>query len=296
MKTVKNTRSPYFDCFIQTDDKSKVRAVCYDPQKRISFQQAYQSKSLIKISAVKRQASNSFSEQMEEFKVLKQAKIVPTKTTFQYNTAIGSSLHTVEEALSGGLYKTIDIKVKVMSKATNKQAIVYNGKQIMKVDCIVADHTNTIKLVLWEEHIDKVDCGKTYLFKTVKIRIFDDTKYLSTNQSTTIELQSDLQDINLNANDIKDNIIEGQCIGIQLKKQPACVACNTCFEEPLPTDNPTMTCKSCKITTLSTTCNHKLVCQMMVKTKSGKLQNYTCFNDAIESFLATILDIIVDAF
>ena len=39
----------------------------------------------------------------------------------------------------------------------------------MKTECVIADHTNTIALTLWEDLIDAVDCGKTYKFKNVKI-------------------------------------------------------------------------------------------------------------------------------
>ena len=41
--------------------------------------------------------------------------------------------------------------------------------------CIVADETNSIKLVLWEEAIDKVNAGKCYHIENCNIRIFDDS-------------------------------------------------------------------------------------------------------------------------
>ena len=44
-----------------------------------------------------------------------------------------------------------------------------------------------------------------------------------------------------------------------------------------------MTCKNCKMTTLAS------VFQMMIKTDQNKLENFTCFNDAIQSFLTPIL-------
>ena len=67
----------------------------------------------------------------------------------------------------------------------------------MKVDCIVGDHTESIKIALWEDMIHKVDCGKSYLFRSVTVKIFDDTKYLNANESSTVELQDDINDINL---------------------------------------------------------------------------------------------------
>jgi len=156
IRTARNkARTTYFNCIIQTDEEQKVRAVCYDPPKRVNLKQAYQQRSPVKISGVKRTSSSSFSDNNEEeFKILKQAKILPTSTDFQYNSTIASCLLTVKQALSADLYKTIDVIAKVMSKNENKQVIIRNGKKLMKVDCIVADETDSMKLVLWEE----LDC------------------------------------------------------------------------------------------------------------------------------------------
>ena len=159
------SRVTYFDCLIQTDEETKVRAVCFDPSKRVNLQQAYQQKSPVKICGVKRTSSTSFSDKQEEFKILKQAKIMPTSTDFGYNSTIGSSLLTVKQAFSADLYKKIDVIAKVMSKNINKQVIIRNGKRLMKVDCVIADETDSIKLALWEELIDKVECGRSYVFR-----------------------------------------------------------------------------------------------------------------------------------
>ena len=71
--------------------------------------------------------------------------------------------------VEGHIYKTIDVTAKVVNKENNKQPIVSKGKQLMKTECVTADHTNTNALTLWEDLIDAVDCGKTYKFKNVKI-------------------------------------------------------------------------------------------------------------------------------
>ena len=38
------------------------------------------------------------------------------------------------------------------------------------------------------------------------------------------------------------------------------------------------------MTTLASVFQTKLVCQMMIKTDDNKLENFTCFNDEIQSF------------
>lgn len=41
MTTACNSRTPYFDCLIQTDKDEKVRAARFYPSKRDNLQQAY---------------------------------------------------------------------------------------------------------------------------------------------------------------------------------------------------------------------------------------------------------------
>ena len=108
------------------------------------------------------------------------AKITPTMTEFEYNPTVASTVYNVQQALDGDLFKTIDVTAKLISKEQNKQPIFYKGKQLMKADCVIGDHIESlITLTLWERLIDVVECGKTYKFKNIKIRSFDDVKYLT---------------------------------------------------------------------------------------------------------------------
>ena len=91
---------------------------------------------------------------------------------------------------------------KVVNKENNKQPIVSKGKQLMKTECVIADHTDTIALTLWEDLIVAVDCGKTYTFKNVKNKSFNDIQYLTTNEGTTIHQDQDINDINMDCEDI----------------------------------------------------------------------------------------------
>ena len=113
-----------------------------------------------------------------------------------------------------------------MNKQQNKQHILRNGKQIFKVDCIIADQTHSIKLILWEEIITQVDCGKSYLFRGLTTRVFDNVKYLSTSEATIIEKKDKITNVNLTSDEIKDTIIERQCIGVHIKKQRTCFTRN----------------------------------------------------------------------
>ena len=93
-------------------------------------------------------------------------------------------LHTVKQALDLNIYETVDLKVKIMINSENKQPILQGDKTKYKMDSIVADDTGTVKLVLLEDTIDKLHIGKCYQIQNCKIRVFDNSKFLNTNEFT----------------------------------------------------------------------------------------------------------------
>lgn len=80
---------------------------------------------------------------------------------------------------------------------TWKQDLCCAKKTICKSECIVADSTDSIKLVLWESIIDKVNAGNSYKFQNVTIRLFDDERFLNTNKDTIVTEIPILPDVNL---------------------------------------------------------------------------------------------------
>ena len=60
-------------------------------------------------------------------------------------------------------------------------------KTYYKVECMIANRTNAIKLILWEDTIDKVSAGKSYLLQNVDVRSFDDTRFVNTKKTTVVQ-------------------------------------------------------------------------------------------------------------
>ena len=73
-------------------------------------------------------------------------------------------------------------------------------------------------------------------------------------------------------------LLVGQCISIYINRSAACNKI-----QPVNNEEEFVTCKNCKMTTL-TSIQTKLVSQMMIKTDQTKVENFTSFNDAIQSF------------
>ena len=218
----------------------------------------------MQIKGVKRSFSKSFSsdKNTEEIQITKQAKITPTTTNFQYNSSAASHLRFVVECLSADVYETVDIKAKIINKGESKQSVVRKDTKIYKTECIAADQSDSMKLIIWEDLIDKIYSGKSYHLKNLTVRIFDDEKYLNTNESTIVEEIDDLADVNLTTSEIKENLVTGQCVAIHIAKKQSCIICNTTIGQ-LPQDEETYTCEKCHNTLLTTTYKTKHGCQML---------------------------------
>ena len=61
------------------------------------------------------------------------------------------------DALNKNVCQTVGLKVKIVTKSEKKQVNIQNVKIKYKVDSITADETQSMKLVLWENTINKVN-------------------------------------------------------------------------------------------------------------------------------------------
>ena len=105
-----------------------------------------------------------------------------------------------------------------MIKNNDKQKVVRGDKTRYKVDTIVADETCWIKLVLWENTIEKIETGKSYYIESCKIHVFDDCKYVNTSEDTKITEIDEIINFMLDTPDLQVNHITGECVGVDMKK------------------------------------------------------------------------------
>ena len=118
------------------------------------------------------------------------------------------------------------MKARVISKSEEKQPVVYQGKTKYKVDCLIADAAESIKIALWEDAISKVAMSKSYYFENLTVCIFNDNKYLNTNEAIIIDEIADIDKINLSSPTLEDNVVTAKCIGVEIKKSLSCLVCN----------------------------------------------------------------------
>lgn len=280
VKTSHANQCKYFDFKIQISPTKTVKAVCYSPQKRTQLANALLTKSPVKIDQIKRKSSG-------DYVIRKKTKIAGLDSAaleFQYDEVLGNNLKTFKDASAATIYDTVDLKVKILSKSDKKQPVVINSNTKYTCDCFVADKTGTIKIALWEEIIDKIQNGKSYHFKNLKVRMFNDEKFLNTNEATTADEIPEISNIDMKTPEIQENLLTGQILGVDIKKMSCCIA-----EESAKESSEVITCTNCKMTTLASVFKTNLICQILLKSED-KITNYTCFTDAVDSFLKVYTD------
>ena len=135
--------------------------------------------------------------------------------------------------------------MKLLILKLKSQPILHGDKTRYRTDSIVADETVAVKLVLWEDTTDKSMLVNQ--IQNCKIRVFDDSKFLNTNEFTKITEIDEIPIINLATPELQDNIINGQCLGVDLKCTTTCSCCNKTTDE---TNDETsiVTCLNCSMT------------------------------------------------
>ncbi|EDO49307.1 predicted protein [Nematostella vectensis] len=147
--------------------------VCYSPKKRKTLQPHFQAKSPVKLEALKKND--------KEYTIDKNAQIVQYKEVhFEFNNSLDDHLLTIEQALGSNEYTKVDLKGKIMKKDETKQRIIKGNNETYKIGSILADQSDSIKLVLWENKIEEVVARKSYNFQNLTVRVYQDEKYVNT--------------------------------------------------------------------------------------------------------------------
>ena len=124
-----------------------------------------------------------------------------------------------------------------------------------------------------------------FQLQNVTVCSFDDTKLVNTDETTVVQEVDEITGANTNTPRLQENHLTGQCVGIDMKNM-SCLVCNHSLPDDLDKE-VTIVCPHCKVTTLSSLLNTKLVCHILIKTDKA-MRSYTCFNDALECYLRKI--------
>lgn len=173
---------------MQTDDRT-VRTVCFSPEKHETFKRSFEASSPVKLSQFQLKSNRRTNE--EEIIVNKRTKLdnpsefeitfdIAAKE-FDYTTTT-TAVREVNEVRPGRA-------ITVLGRLTFQDGTEYvnvRGKSLKKQETILTDETGSIRLVLWENDIQKVQSGETYMLTRSVVREFDNQPYITINKETQI--------------------------------------------------------------------------------------------------------------
>ena len=119
----------------------------------------------------------------DEIIIQKSTKFTPVAdVSFSHNkflsaTGIIPSISVLEKL---ALEQLVSIKAHVVEVANVKQIETHSKNSLKKQDVLVADTTNYIKVVLWEDHVNSLAQGKTYVLENFRLNKNYNERYLNT--------------------------------------------------------------------------------------------------------------------
>ena len=122
--------------------------------------------------------------------------------------------------------------------------------------------------------IDQVLRGKSHLLENLKVKIFEDIKYVNTCVDTKVSLIEDVEITEFSQSMFHENIIEGNIIGVDVARSHCCLLCSANIAND--TSDNMITCKNCNNSFLSSMNKSKLVCKLVIQFNNNFL-HFTAF-------------------
>ena len=92
--------------------------------------------------------------------------------------------------------------------------------------------------------IDSVHSGLSCHFNNLTICIFDEEKFVNSNELTALQPIDDIT-VHMESPEIKAKLLVEQCIAIYINRSTSCIACYKV--QPVNNEEEFVTCKNCKI-------------------------------------------------
>ena len=100
----------------------------------------------------------------------------------QYTTAIID----VASIVDGGSASIVNVSGRLSFQGF-QETIIKNGKTLRKQEAIFTDNSASIRAVLWESDVDKVQSGSHYKISRAVVKEYEGSKYLTMNRKSAIE-------------------------------------------------------------------------------------------------------------
>ena len=262
----------FFDATL-ADTTSAVRLVGFSPQQQIQLNEIHKANSPVELS----DCVVKLSSQGEGYDVMLKSNTQIRKSSrkLDMETIMASTLDckpiTLDMLQTLAQYEKVSVNVKVLQLLQTEQ--VGQDKKL-KRDVLIADHTATAKVVLWEQQVDSLEKDKSYTLKNVHVKEFKSKKHLSIPKN---DLEDTVDEIP--ADDEHTTLYNPQIIGVtDLDNYRSCLQCKARVEPQTP---PLGKCtkEDCLMIQLFDLCQEQTTVRVMLRhvNNEGEYSHITCF-------------------
>lgn len=255
-------KNSYFDMKLQTR-KRTYRAVCFDPDLHDQFTTKYESSSPVKIANC--QVKVNLRSNLEEILINKRSKILePHEQEIDFDMDMNQrdpeyhgeqlSLKEIKEVKSGSL---CDVFGRITFQG-EPQCLNIRGNEVKMQEAVITDDSATVRLVLWESDIHKIESGDIYCLKRAIVKDFNNNNYITLNKQTEIEKsEKHVQRMDENVTStVNHSFISCPAEGVQSIHRYN--QCKKCWKTLVKSNKKLVKCSNCGLSQLQAKCKREI--------------------------------------
>ena len=279
VKDTINKRAKFFDFKVQLREQI-VRGVCFSPEKKEKLKQFQKCKSPIKI----RKYGQNHKYGARNIVIDKRTQVILSAGPLSFACVDLDSDKSIGSLKKVAPNQTVTIKGKVVSLYGRKKI---SGKNLSKQEGMIADSSDTIKVVLWESFIDSVEEGKTYEFINFTYKVDKYGIYIgsSRNGSCVKEVEGvegPVAECVVDERELAEREIECTVLGVS--DATKYYSCRNC-KKKIESDGKLGHC-SCGMSQKISAANIQWVVKLFVEESEGKAFHLTAFHAAVRQLMA----------
>eukprot|EP00794_Sanderia_malayensis_P002084 gene2084-2362_t len=284
----KGEEKKFFDFQFQTET-GVVRAVCFSPGKKRCFEEASFKKSPVKIKKfMKDKAAHSTDIIMNEKVIVQELPSL----NFECHDLVPKELN-IQKLAEVSPQQMVTLKAKVCNLRKETTILQYSKNPLKKRDGLLVDPFGNIKIVFWEDDINAVEEGKTYVFKNLRVKKNKMRSDMYVNPAKgcctitpAVEFEEDLQYPQTLPQEMITATVTGEIIGIQ-----KCVLNFCCFKcsKVIPdcSGSTLVQCKHCHMKQKTKNCNKQWYMNAVVGDEDKKV-SLNFYHDIVITLLGIV--------
>ena len=271
----------HFNFNIQTKSETR-RGVCFSSEKRPSMSNFQDQKLPVKIQQFRTADSN-------DVVVDQKTEISPTTLTdeqmFTPNFVPSDKITSLDSIKNAIAEQFVTVKAKVHSLGTVKKITTKLNKTLDKQEGILIDPSGQMKILLWEDQVNSIETGETYIFKNLRVKDNQHKeRYLNPpkgGNNYSIAVAESYQEQLLEAKVIPDTLVvaQGSICGVSnISKSKSCLICGN---RVILKHDKLANCTKCRMTVKVESCIHDWQLKIHVLTSENKTVRISVFNSEI---------------